>query len=280
MRRDPQTILAAHRMDPGRRELFVEGTRDVNFFTWLLDSKRSRDSRILPAALLDVPASQGGERGRLMALARFLLEHSVATIRIFADADYDAFLDVPPVEGVILTDGRDLEGYFLTVEGLDKFLRLGLHRADISAESLLGAIHQHGRKLGVLRLASLRHGWQLPFQDTPLRRYINADGATIEIQYDALVQTLLQNAGYTLREKATLLAQTSELAGRLSHVRDADLTHGKDAVAMLAEVCHSCEVPREAAERMLWTSFERQFGAQYPRLHSATAFLQGVTDAG
>lgn len=65
MRRDPQTILTAHRMDPTRRELYVEGPSDRIFLDWLAGEEKDANARIIEVSLVDLPRVSllGGRRG-------------------------------------------------------------------------------------------------------------------------------------------------------------------------------------------------------------------------
>jgi hypothetical protein len=63
VRQDPQRILAAHRMDPARRELYVEGPGDRIFLGWLVGDQKSPDARIIEIDLVELPTDiLGGKK--------------------------------------------------------------------------------------------------------------------------------------------------------------------------------------------------------------------------
>src|SRR6266542_1133360 len=73
LRRVPETILIAHRMDPGRRELYVEGVRDRVFLNWLVGDGLGLRSAVVPIELVDLPnVDEGGNRERLKRFLHWL----------------------------------------------------------------------------------------------------------------------------------------------------------------------------------------------------------------
>ena len=71
IRRHPDAIIMAHKMDPTRRELYVEGARDRLFLAWVFSDLIDRNTSIQQIAFVEmVDSIEGGERGRLIAFAR------------------------------------------------------------------------------------------------------------------------------------------------------------------------------------------------------------------
>jgi hypothetical protein len=167
MQRDIKAILVAHKIDPKRRELYVEGRRDRSFFLWFLGDERDPDTNIfaIDSVRCDVPV-EGGCRGRLLTFAASIRSHNLQ-VRCFADADFDRILNHPVPPNVWLTDRRDLEGYFLQPDCIDKVLHLALATEKFTPQAILGELSRLGRPLGLLRLFSEQEKLKLPFNDRP-----------------------------------------------------------------------------------------------------------------
>src|ERR1700731_4950895 len=100
--------------DTDRRVFFVEGIRDQVFWSKSLQLARRSGTVVYAISTLDCGAVPGGERGRLLWAAEQLSSSSIAErLQFFADADFDRLLRRKNPDNMILTDGRDLESYFL-----------------------------------------------------------------------------------------------------------------------------------------------------------------------
>lgn len=55
MRRSPREILTAHLMDRERRELYVEGSHDRIFLSWLVGEKRNPNALVAEIGSVELP---------------------------------------------------------------------------------------------------------------------------------------------------------------------------------------------------------------------------------
>lgn len=273
MLRDPQGIIAAHKMDPRRRELYVEGRRDRLFFLWLLGDKRDPNAMVHEIEFVGMcPATQGGCRTKLLALAQIMVNKS-AKIRCFADADFDRVLRRSQPANVTLTDHRDLEGYFLQPPCLEKVLKLAIASETLRSTHLLNEVHSKGRQLGILRLLSEKRGLKLPFQQAHLERHLKKNGFTVDLNLDAYMQSLLQGANISLRELPRIKHEMTELADSLSSVPNSELVHGKDSITILRVLLKSKTFKGEAVEPSLWASLDHNTLKGLPSLEAMKKFL-------
>jgi hypothetical protein len=132
-RRDPKTIFAEHKLDPDRRDLFVEGAEDRRFLRVLVGDKLDSKAAIREIGTVDV--SGLGEKERLLAFALLAVSQS-ATIRFLADADFDRLLQRVPPPNVWLTDLRDLEQYLLDDRCLEKVWGVALGQDGVSCTDI------------------------------------------------------------------------------------------------------------------------------------------------
>ena len=263
----------AHLMDPARRELYVEGQKDRMFLQWLLGGGVNQDASVREIASVDMPDVQlGGERGRLLRFAELLVDHDVR-IMCFADADCDRVLGRVVPSRVWLTDQRDIEGYVLRLECVDKVLRLGVGTERIAAADLMRWLTQHGRRLGIIRLMSELDGLRLPFQATKKEGHFHFAQGQLRVDYQGYVTALLQNANMSLTGLAPMMERLSEIEIAYSSTPDRELVHGKDAMCLFEVVMRAHGLRPSEGTRLLWTSYESSLVEPGSSLESALAFL-------
>jgi len=262
--------------DSKRRVLFVEGLRDLAFWRGLVPPLDRGDTVIYPITAIKCELADGGERGRLLCIARTVLAtKSSGRILFFADADDDRILGRKEPANVVFTDGRDLESYGLTQACLICLCVRGIGMDEVAAEAVLNRVVAVTRPIGVLRVASARADLKLPFQRTfearrDLRRFLIGDSLDI----GRLVSTLLQNAGISLAktdEVGELLRQETD---RLSGVGHDQIVHGKDFTRALATFFG---LDDGQAERLLFLSIDFADIASRPNIAQVRGWMRTVT---
>jgi hypothetical protein len=274
IQRDLKAILAAHRIDPERRELYVEGKRDRLLLHWLAEPDIDYNTSIIEIANVYLPnETVGGERGRLLALAR-ASQTWEAQMAFLADADFDRILRRRVPRNVWLTDRRDMEGYLLREECFRKAMVIGHGIETWSPQELLLEVQKTGRTLGLLRLVSEVDHLDLPFRKLKLERYVGIKNKTLSIKVDQLLQTLLQNARLTIKRRDGIMQRFEQLKEEYSSMPDSELIHGKDALR-LYEIAVEKYGGDSKAANALWVTFERAWVGEYPALGKVCEFLKG-----
>ena len=260
-------------MDKTRREVYVEGRRDRLFLTWLLASRMNANASVREIAAVELAEQERGERGRVLHFADLLGDAEIQ-LRMFADADWDRVLakSVPP--RVWLTDTRDIEGYLLRAECLQKVLTLGLGTEAITPAHLLDAVKKHGRQLGTLRLMSEIDSLKLPFQQTNLDRRLVAQGTNIVLNLENFLRALLQNASISLTRFQDVRNRFNEVQAQYAGVPDSEIIHGKDALVIITAALSKFGLDEKETTRLLWTSFEARFVQSGSTLESVMHFLE------
>ena len=275
IRRTPEAIVTAHMMDPSRRELFVEGSRDRLFLRWLLGEHLHPNANVIEISAINIPfVDAGGERGRLMAFARWVNGHDVK-IRFFADADFDRLLRRAVPRKVWFTDSRDMEWYIVNESCLEKVLKLGVATEVLTALELLGTVQTLGRRPGLLRVLSEIQALELPFQRTDLSRFLRYTAGRLRLDFDGYVQALLQNAGISLRKKNSVLQGVAVLEQQYAEFPDCEIIHGKDAFSIIVKALSRFGAKESEAVKMLWTSFEAVFVTAGSNLKAVQEYLKG-----
>ena len=275
LRRAIEAIITAQRMDPARRELFVEGNKDLLFFKWLIGEKWDPNSLIIRIDDIDVPGPiEGGNRARLLVLASQLLG-KVDHARIFIDADFDRLLgredNIPEI--VWLSDGRDLESYYIREDCFDKFVSLSLCTESFSGSELLNSLVTHCRKLGFFRLLSEIKDLRLPFQGTNLHRHINFHQGTFTLDFDAYVTALVGRASLSQRIVPELISNLQDLNDQHNDLPDTDIIHGNDFICFIGEVLRKFDIDRNSSSAVFRSTFERGFSPEYQSLSEAIDYL-------
>ena len=277
LRRDVETILATHRLDPGRREVYVEGLDEVLFLGVVAELPTGGGSQVLRIDNFKIPGvREGGNRARVLSLAR-QVEDAGASIQGLVDADNDWIIPADLPGNVWKTDGRDLESYFLR---RDCFTKLGVAAGlDGSAsEELLEKVMSIGRELGALRIVSVREGLELPFQKTAnvLRRSVQASRNTLDLDISRYVTTLLQNAGMNVREVPSVCVAVRDVLKELATAPGIVLVSGKDALRIVDVALRAlrCRV----TSRALLGTFERSMVSDYEVLSDVVDYLRDVEE--
>jgi uncharacterized protein DUF4435 len=273
LRRDPQSIVNAHLLDPDRRELYVEGIDDREFLSYLVGTDKRKEALIIEIDLVDLPVFTSNKQ-RVLALVATTIDKGV-NIRGLVDSDFPNSPGDPAPPNVWKTDHRAVESYLIRRDCLAKALHFGLKCPATDPAELLASIEEVGRVLAALRVLSEREDLKLPFQEVDLQRHLGAAGVHVEIDARALLQTLMQRAGVSLTKLESLLDSARDLIDDLRAVETLDVVHGKDAVAICARAFVSVgeRVSAEAAEVILRCSFERAMVVEYPNLAEVVAYL-------
>jgi hypothetical protein len=270
MRRDPVAIEAALVLDPKRRELYVEGPRDRQLVLWLLGDVGTRDSVVQDISGVEIPVSEGGERGRLMAFADRMTE--VDQIRYFADADYDRLLGRAVPSNGWLTDGRDMESYLILTGCPTKALRLGAARPRREADSAVRQCLAASRRAAYLRIADSQMRWHLPFQETPPSRKARVRGWTLEFAERPWLTALLDASigrGHLIEVESVW----NEAATDFADTPDEQVVHGKDFLAFLGEFFRKSGVERPSGPKLVWSAIERARVRRYPYLSEVLTYV-------
>ena len=275
LRRPPEAILVAHRMDGGRRELYVEGVRDSAFLGWLVGDDLAFKAAVVPIDMVEMPdVGEGGNRERLK---QFLLQVASAGYDIcgLLDADQGPLTGEEIPSNAWLTDFRDAEGYVMAPENVSAALRLGCGIVRGSAEPLLNSMLEIARYLAAVRLASYRLAMRLPVSKSRLSGSLTATPAgMLTLDKTKYLSALLQSAKVSLLQLGTL-QQAIEVAMTELLLRPRrEVVHGKDCIRLITFQFRALGASNlQDAGPLLWSSFERERLSEFPTLQQVVEFL-------
>ncbi len=166
----------------------------------------------------------------------------------------------------------------MTIDCLDKSLRLGVPTRVVSAQDVLADVMRIGRRVGLLRCLSARERLERPVQRTSLWKHLKGAKGRVRHNETSYVSALLQNADVPLGRLEDLLDQLSAIEREHSAVPDSELVHGKDAQEIFGKALSCFKVCKDDAARLLWTSFERGWVEDGSTLDKVRGYLSGRVD--
>lgn len=280
MRRDTKSILAAHRIDPSRVELYVEGARDKAFLDWLVPHTERSNANIVLVSTIEIESvTEGGERERVLTFLDSV-EREGINVRGLVDADLARFGDASTPSNACpsnawLTDLRDLEAYVLSEENVRTALQLGFGRDASLSPAIHSSMVTVGRYVAATRLASQSLGLDLPFSAQRWTRYVTADRfGVVRLDEAGFLRSLVQSSGNSLQ----ILDALEELIGKyttnLASLDDGEVVHGKDAFALLGKQFGAVGANATDVSPVLWTTFRKDELARFPTLRAVTNYLR------
>jgi hypothetical protein len=223
IRRTIPELAAKYRLNPGVREVYVEGEFDRRVIRWYLNSKRLRDVAVIRVEMVDVPSAvlfrhrlSDGEKSRVIGLGMELsgiFGNALAQATCVIDADNDRILNKPVwCNCVISTDYTSMEMYFVQASLLAKYFQAILGYEDIDVVDLLRQYSEILTELHLIRAANEALGLALRWISFA-SAYRN-DRALREFDRDKFVRSLLQNSG-AMAGRDQLLQKIEELRHKL-----------------------------------------------------------------
>lgn len=268
------------RQDAARRVVFVEGNRDLAFWKRLVPVLERGDTVFYPISMIQMSGKAGGERGRLMSCAALFNDSEYSSrIRLFADADFDRILENAVPDGVVLTDGRDLEAYAMHSACIEKFCVQGLALNECDPDSLLKKAIELSRPVATLRVFSERSKCRLPFKRTlrdGLGRFTVQEEGELKVDVRRLTSVLLQNAQISLARLNDFLDGFGGETEKIKGWPDQQVIHGKDFCLALGLLL---ELEESVVEACLFLSVEKDYLLTFPNIMLVVNWVRGSGNA-
>jgi|SRR5215475_2679368 len=279
LRRRPEAILVAHRMDQGRRELYVEGVGDRVFLKWLAGEGLHDRTLIVPIEMVEISdVDEGGNRQRLIEFLR-LVEREPHEIRGLLDADDADYVGETLPSNAWRTDLRDIEGYVLAEENVETALRLGCRVERGSAGLLLLETQRIAQRLAAVRLVSRRLGLRLPVSNTKLSKFVSvSDDGSLILNENELISTLLHRAGISRRQTSTIVELIPTALGEIQGKPPEFSVQGKDCMKLLTlqfKALGATDNIGGDVTPLLWSTFRREKLGEFPVLAEVVRYLLG-----
>jgi len=152
VRRELNALLERYRREPSIKDIFVEGSLDQTLVRSFLRWRGLASTGVLPIRSIRIPnqllldQEYGSDKGRLMALARYLEEElgaGVPPVRCIVDRDFEDLLGVRSVGSsnlILRTDLASMDMYFFNRSLLERVLVDFVGISDLDTDLLLGQI--------------------------------------------------------------------------------------------------------------------------------------------
>lgn len=225
-RRSIRELAALYELEPGIRDVFVEGSDDASVIGWYLRHRCTCDVCVVEIGAIDVPSSlieacnvDVGNRGRVLALAEELNKQLRGDARkcptLVCDADSDrVFGWNRAVEMLLATDFACLEMYLFNRATLDKMISLVMMGCDVSADQALKSLGRVLVRLWVIKTANHRLGLSMSW--ISFERCCQLSGTAIEFNESEFVKRYL-TANSRHKEQDTFSREMREIE---SHLQD------------------------------------------------------------
>jgi hypothetical protein len=260
-------LIKRYRLEPGLRDVFVEGRGDARQPVSYYLRERGLDRGVVYSVdTVDVPAGEvlvrgypNNNKGRVLTLAALINEDlgPGAQFTGIVDVDLDRTLGGPPYPGGILaTDFASMEAYLLDDMVVSRFCGMFLGLA-ARVGPLLTSVGEACRRLWSIRAADARLGWQM--RRPALGPSLAWDGSGIAFDREDYVRRLLQaNAHWQDR---VVFAAVVEVEDAALPSDPRNCVQGHDFICILRWYANSFTRPHiplssEHVRRALWTSLD------------------------
>jgi hypothetical protein len=224
-RRTLNELQTLYQLEPGLRDIYVEGPSDCALLRWILRDRDLQRTQIYDIDTIEITAEHleefsflPGARSRIIVLGRKLeavLPMQSTQVTCVIDSDIEGALGRPEKGRLILgTDYADIEGYLLTEEVISKFLLVVLGvQPKIQVSRLLEMYLGILREPFLLRMAGSSTG--IPLARVKIVKSCQANGEAVRLDRDDLVKRMLEKSG-AAAFRDQIEAAVQELRGTLN----------------------------------------------------------------
>ena len=169
-RRKIGELIARYELEPELRDLFVEGPRDQEIYSWYLENSGYKNVAVFEIETVEIPhdvlASHGlssGNRARVIALALELdkqFPELLRYVRCIADSDFDfIFTFRIDANHLLYTDYTSIDLYTSNEVLLAKVMRLSFNMPDTEVQPLFDCMFPIFQDVFIIRAANQKLGW-------------------------------------------------------------------------------------------------------------------------
>lgn len=238
-------ILERYTHHPDLCDVYVEGVTDRGLLGWFFVDAGKPEITVYEIDTVEIPARlvrdlglENNNRGRVIALARFLHKEFGTSLRVSAvvDADLSYFFDEKedcPL--VLMTDYTSMEMYFFNSKAVHKFISTCCANLPVQAPELIEFLKPILKKLFLGRIANRVLQWNLKSVSAAGSCEVTDNPLDITLDWaDYLTRYLSKNDRLKHRSKFEEVVKQYSKKSSLDARRR---MHGHDFVSMLALCC-------------------------------------------
>lgn len=208
VRRTTSELAAMYSLEPGLKDVYVEGTVDTELMRWFFASHGKDDINVYAIDVIDIPDAllqthglkSGSNRSRVLALAAELaasVPHNTK-VACIADRDVEEYLPSGVTSPFLsLTDYNSLDLYTFTVPTLQKFMSLVLAGFALSPSALIGECAPVLEEVYLMRLANQALSWGMEWVD--FTKYVSVRGGVAFAKENFVKAYLLKSRKWSRR---------------------------------------------------------------------------------
>jgi hypothetical protein len=181
-RKEISELVALYSLEPGLRDVYVEGTYDKNLIDWFLMDQRIENIHVYPVAAINVPdellvrhsLDAGSNRSRVIALSKELAALLPRGYKILcvAGRDHEDYLPSGHWNSYLeFTDYTSADLYLWQKRTVQKLISLVLGGFPISAEQFMADLVRTLQEVFLLRLTNVTLGWKMKW--IPFVKYVH-----------------------------------------------------------------------------------------------------------
>lgn len=194
-------VRVRYKLEPSLKDVYVEGTSEVNILRWFFDKKKKKDIYIYHIDSVEIPAYSyervglrtGSNRNKVVVLSEELsreFDKRKIKVKCIADADYDRYLNKCRSNYIIeYTDYTSIEMYFFNKPFLTKFVNLVLHGLALCPAKLVRDFKNVLQRIFLIRLANENLEWNMIWVD--FKTYISWSGRRIKFDEEGFLRHYL-----------------------------------------------------------------------------------------
>jgi len=239
-------LLTRYSQDPDFADVYVEGVTDRGLLGWYSVEIRRPDVTAYEIETVNVPASlvtqfglENNNRGRVIALMRFLREQlgpGIAPIGVI-DGDLDYALREPaPPPFILRTDFTSMDMYFFNAKAIRKLVSTCCPTLPATADELIREMTPVLKTLFLARLANRVLGWNL--RSVGVNRSCNFSKEPFRFDFDSddyVTRYLNKNSRIKDREQFEKIV--NEQKKRCASLPLRRRIHGHDFLELLSSCC-------------------------------------------
>lgn len=194
-------LIAVHFLEPGIREIYVEGRSDKNFLDWFFSQIGILGVDIFEIDCVEITTETLKEyslapsnRSEVIALALEIDKSTIgktACVYCVADSDFDFILDNNhKAKRLLYTDYTSLDMYFCTKEVIEKVLKVAIGKMPKNFSTTFKNFLFILEKIFLIRAANIELGWGCRI--VPFLKSCKFNKGAIVFNYDGYLEKVLQ----------------------------------------------------------------------------------------
>lgn len=204
IKRQLDEIRVQYQLEPSLKDVYIEGTSDVNILRWFFEKKKKKNVFVYNIDSVEIPVeayeraglSTGSNRNKVIVLSEELsreFDKKKIRVKCIVDADLDRHLGNCRRNYILeYTDYTSTEMYFFNEAFLNKFINLVLHGFLLSPSDIISNWKRVLQRIFLIRLANESLGWGMKwFKPKTFKGYITWNHGHVGFEEERFLRSYL-----------------------------------------------------------------------------------------